>query len=59
MLIITVGKSKVDGLYYPETKADEQLMQHCVNTDLVALNEEGLEKAAFIAAAHDWRIEVK
>ena len=45
-----------DGLFYPCCESDKLLMQHCVNTDLEALNEKGLEKARYVALAHDWQI---
>jgi len=45
-------------LYFPLTEADKFLMQHVMNEDLSALNAHGLDKARYVAAAHDWHIEI-
>lgn len=61
MITIVLKKESIgysNNIYVPQTSADKHLMQHCVNEDLDSLNEEGLSKAHYIAAAHEWRIEV-
>lgn len=45
-------------IYQPISESDLKLMQHCINEDLIYLNEDGLDKVRYIAAAHDWKIEV-
>jgi hypothetical protein len=37
---------------------DARLMQHCMNEDLSAVNDAGLEKLKAVATAHRWKVEV-
>lgn len=57
---MTIIKLKETGTGYfvPETESDQMLMQHCVNEDLDALNNIGLEKAQTVAKAHNWKIKI-
>jgi hypothetical protein len=57
MIFIDVIK-KLDGLFYPKSKPDERLLQHCCNEDFIAITQETLDKAVYIAAAHEWRIRI-
>ena len=59
MITINLIRRKADNLYYPVVNADKMLMQHCINEDLTALNNNGLHKAKYVAAAHSWKIEIK
>ena len=45
--------------YSPVTERDKFLMQHCVNEDLDALNEIGLEKVKAVASAHGWSVTIE
>lgn len=57
MIIVTLRKG-ADGLYYPVTTSDQLLTEHITNVDLEALNDKGLEKTRYVAAAHGWKVEV-
>lgn len=44
--------------YHPPTEADTRLLQHCLNADLIAVNDSGLAKLQTFAAAHGWNVDV-
>ncbi len=54
---ITV-KLMPDGMYWPVDTADRYLLEHCSNDNFIAITKETLDKAVYLAAAHDWKIEI-
>jgi hypothetical protein len=45
--------------FWPKENSDRLLMQHCVNEDLSAVNELGMEKVVHVALAHGWIVDVE
>lgn len=49
---------RADGYYHPNDDRSRFLMQHCVNTDLSAVNDLGLEKLRAVSVVHGWSVEI-